>query len=335
MRLFYTLIFFFFGFVSLSGNSFSSDTGIVNIEILPSKTQIIAGDSLSVFCRLTYPKGFTVGEPYLKTPSDSYEIENKKQVSSSSVNNNVTTETEFVIYNFAPDTLVVGPFTVDYIRVPGDSGSVDSKKIVILVKSVLKTPDSPPLPDRAPLEIKSTGPALWKIFLILIIILAAAALAYYFFKHRIKEKPLKKENYFIDEISEFERIKQFGLLESGKIKELYFLVSNAMRGFIQRNMETEALYETTDEIMLNLSKKYKNQETLQKIKEIFEESDMVKFAKYNPSSEQSSTLIDRAILPVRIILDEIKRKKEEEAAAAALAQANKNVQTETAKQGGK
>ena len=120
----------------------------------------------------------------------------------------------------------------------------------------------------------------------------------------------------IDEIGEFIRIRNMKLYESGRLKELYILLSAAMRGFIHRNMKFDALYETTEEIEKKLFETSSDNKTLMEMGEILEESDIVKFAKFNPSTELSSSVIDRAIKPVKTMLDEINRKKEEKTIAS-------------------
>jgi hypothetical protein len=51
---------------------------------------------------------------------------------------------------------------------------------------------------------------------------------------------------------------------------------------------------------------------IKSIREVLEESDMVKFAKYYPSPESAGTIIDRALVPVKTVLEDITRKKEQE-----------------------
>jgi len=113
----------------------------------------------------------------------------------------------------------------------------------------------------------------------------------------------------IDEIGEFERIRKQKLHEKGQIKELYILVSNAMRGFIHRNMNYEALYKTSEEIFAELFPNVSDSTTSNDIKKVFDESDMVKFAKFHPPDELTSTIIDRAERPVKTVLEKIKLEK--------------------------
>ena len=111
------------------------------------------------------------------------------------------------------------------------------------------------------------------------------------------------------------------LHEKGHIKELYVLVSVAMRGFIHRNMNYDAMFRTSWEIIANLSCTTTDKSVLKAIREIFEESDRVKFAKFIPPAELTSTIIDQAIEPVKTVLEQIEREK------ARIAEEQENLQT--------
>ena len=75
-------------------------------------------------------------------------------------------------------------------------------------------------------------------------------------------------------------------------------------------MGFEALYNTSEEIFYHLTQKNGNEDVTQAIREFIVESDMVKFAKYIPPADRTSTVIDRALFPVRKVLEDIRREKE-------------------------
>jgi len=165
---------------------------------------------------------------------------------------------------------------------------------------------------------------------LLLLVAAVAAVLYFLRKRKTPAAPTPPPEP-IDEIKEFERIKELRLHEKGKIRELYIMVSNAMRGFLHRNLEFDALYETTEEILDRLSRDSIDDVTYRKIREIFHESDMVKFAKYVPAPELCSTIVDRALVPVRTILERIERERAMRAAAEESA-VEREVVTETTRE---
>ncbi len=311
--LIYTIILCLFGFICTLALTADTQKDF-HIEINASTSQVTVGDSLSIFCAVTIPSGVKANEPYLKDKSPSLDIEKQWEETETTDSGFTTEHYGFLVYVFAPDSLSIGPFIVEYVTADGESGSVLSDTISLTVTGVVENPESPPLPNRNPLEIVSKGIPVWLIILIIsLIIIIALTLAYFIYRKKTTSKPIPQKP--IDEIGEFERIRKLKLYESGRSKDLYILISRAMRGFIHRNMEFDAIYETTEEIFKNLSKTSGDTTVTGTISEILEESDKVKFAKYTPPSGLSSSLIDRAIEPVKAVLDEIARKKEQESTA--------------------
>jgi len=304
----------------------------VHIEINASTSQVTVGDSLSILCAVSIPGGIQASEPYLKDKSPLFDIEKQWGKTEITDSGSITEHYSFLVYVFAPDSLSVGPFIVEYVTADGESGSVLSDTIAIKVTSVVENPESPPLPNRNPLQIASKGIPVWLVILIIsLIIIISLTLVYFIYRKKTTSKPIPQKP--IDEIGEFERIRKLKLYESGYLKQLYYLVSCAMRGFIHRNMEFDAMYKTTGEISRNLSKTYGNTKLINAITEILEESDKVIFAKYAPTSELSSSVIDRAIEPVKTVLDEIARKKEQESVSTTETEIKIPVETSTVQSG--
>ena len=296
-------------FCVLSGRNASSAVHSENIAIELSLSNPLPtiGDSLTIYCTVLVPEGIQAGDPLPTKKSPLVDIEHQwKHVEESG--NGITRETHgFLVYIFTPDTLTIGPFTVNYLSDDGEDGSISSAVLTVPVKSILENSESPLLPNRVPVGIPSTNILFWLIPLLVMCVLIIIALIYMIRKKKTKGIPLLPVP--IDEIGEFERIRKQKLHEKGQIKELYILVSNAMRGFIHRNMNYEALYKTSEEIFAELFPDLSDITVSNDIKNVFDESDMVKFAKFHPPDELTSTIIDRAERPVKTVLEKIKLEK--------------------------
>jgi len=288
----------------------------IGITIYASVSQITFGDSLSLFCDISAPEQFDIPEPFPEDQTTAFQIPGQPELILPPDPDSDVTTYRFIVYAFAPDTLSIGPFVAEFIDAEGTSGNVRSNVIEIPVNSVIESAESPQMPNRNPLAVKSAGISVWIILILcLLAVLCAAAVFYYIRKKRTAPAPEIFEP--VDEIEEFLRLKDLKLYESGYLKELYVQVSLKMRGFLYRNLEFDALNDTTGEIAHELSNKYADKHVVDTINRILEESDSVKYAKYAPPFELSTTVIDRALEPVKAILDEIAlRKKEEEEAAA-------------------
>ncbi|MDP2984067.1 MAG: hypothetical protein Q8O92_12150 [Candidatus Latescibacter sp.] len=285
----------------------------LSIEIKASKPGIVIGDSLSIFCTVTLPDSVQAGEPYLKDKS--LFIDTRKQwTKEEKTPAGIRRTYGFLTYILSADTLKVGPFVLDFVTGSGRGGEALSNVLEIRSAGVAEKADAPPKPNRAPLGIPAKGFPGWLLLLILPVL--ASALAWYILKRRKKKVSAPAIIEPLDEVEEFERIRALHLLESGQVKELYLMVSTAMRGFIHRNMGFEAMYSTTEEIKRTLARQPRYGGVADSFREIFEESDMVKFAKYIPPVEISSTVIDRAEAPVRKVLEQIALEKERARIAA-------------------
>lgn len=131
----------------------------------------------------------------------------------------------------------------------------------------------------------------------LYIILAALAIIgfwiYWFFirkrKEEAEEEPVYKALPPYDEaIYRLNELDEKQLWQNNQIKEYYSELTEIVRGYIERELSVPALEKTTDEI-LEMLRDFKNsdailtsQETIDKLKGLLREADLVKFAKSKP-----------------------------------------------------
>ena len=102
------------------------------------------------------------------------------------------------------------------------------------------------------------------------------------------------------------------LWQNNKIKKYYSELTGIVRGYIERELNIPALESTTDELIevikdFDATKSIEtNKETIQKLKELLQESDLVKFAKSKPMSHE----IEQDRKDAKNIIDNLKPKKE-------------------------
>ena len=298
----------FFCIPGIQGFTVFADTD-VSVEISIPPKDIALGDSITLFCTVTGSDDVVIGEPELLDEPVYFDIERIKQESTPAGVSPPQNHYTYLLYVFSPDTLRVGPFIAPYTTAEGDTLLAVSNRITVLISGLVDNVQVPPQPNRNPLKIVAQGFPLWLIILLVIIIAVMIIIIVILIRRKkTTQEPIMDES--IDELGEFERIRKLRLYESGQIKDLYILVSFALRGFIHRNMEFDALFETTGEIIKNLQRTYDDEILIGTIREILDESDKVKFAKYLPPDESAATLIDRASEPVKKVLDEIFQRRE-------------------------
>ncbi|MFC1606929.1 hypothetical protein ACFL47_03070 [Candidatus Latescibacterota bacterium] len=291
-----------------AAGSAAAPSGDVTVEIAQSNTQPAIGDSLTIFCTVRRPAGATATEPYPASKSFLVDIRKQWQRSENTATGDIIDRYGYLTYVFQPDTLQVGPFKVDVTGENGETSSTESNTLTFIVAGLVTDVEAPPKPNRSPFGVAARGLPLWAIILIIVGIIAVVAIIIYLLRRK-KQEPVIERARPIDELGEFERIKAMKLHETGQFKELYSFTSTALRGFLHRNMGFDAMYDTTEEILYNLDRKSRDTEVNTAIRNIFTESDMVKFAKYIPTGDRSSTLVDRTLTPVRKVLEEIEREK--------------------------
>ncbi len=286
----------------------------INLEALNAEPSF--GDSLSFILTVTAPEDYLLSEPVLAGVKDDSEILSHWHNEKKTADGTIERQLGILTYAISPDSLIFGPVVMKYYSADGDSGIASSETLKLPVKSMIANPQqpSPALPDRAPMSIHPSGIPVWAWILIII---ALALLAYYLFR-RLRKKSGKTIEptpvIVIDEIEEFKKIKAQNLPEQGQTKEHYILISDAMRSFLYRTLSFDAIYETSYEILLQLRKQQISDDEYRQISDIFSESDMVKFAKYTPSLDEAMRAVDRALIPVKSLLE---KKRAREAAVEA------------------
>jgi hypothetical protein len=154
-------------------------------------------------------------------------------------------------------------------------------------------------------------PALWPLLtgsllttLLLTGLLAGTALWLY---HRWRTRPTPAELPLpvidtrppeVIALAELDRIEAMNLPAENKLKEHYSLVSNCLRFYIERRYDIPALEQTTTELRTAFRRSTASMKDVAAFMTIFSESDLVKFARYNPPPAEINSLVGRARIVV-------------------------------------
>lgn len=85
------------------------------------------------------------------------------------------------------------------------------------------------------------------------------------------------------------------LWQSGEVKEYYFRITSILREYISGQFGFEAVEMVTDDIFRELHRTGKcKQEDIDSAKQLFELSDLVKFAKHQPEAEEHGKTLEKA-----------------------------------------
>ena len=144
-------------------------------------------------------------------------------------------------------------------------------------------------------------------------VIGLGALIYYIYKvvQEMKNNQIEEEivvdNRLPHEIAleELEKIKSDKLWQKGEVKVYYTVLTDTLRDYFTRRFNIPAMEMTSSEIIRSLKYEHDAVDAIERVREIFDISDMVKFAKMEPSQENNEISIVNAFFIVN------KTKKEE------------------------
>ncbi|MDD3296760.1 MAG: hypothetical protein PHU64_05300 [Candidatus Omnitrophica bacterium] len=205
---------------------------------------------------------------------------------------------QYHLVSYKPGVFTIPALSVRY-RFNNNSEwqDIQTDKVIVEVASILgEAGDISDIRDIKGPFIASTGMS-WPLIIVLMMIAVAAA-AYFIFQNRHRALPKDEVVKSAHEIAyeALEELKRRDYLKLGKIKEFYAELSFIIRVYLENRFNLRAPEMTTEEFLNTLrqndflSGKYKNL-----LKEFLSHCDLVKFAKYGPSTEETAKTFDSAI----------------------------------------
>ncbi len=166
-----------------------------------------------------------------------------------------------------------------------------------------------------PLKEPWTAPADYRWLVLAAALIALATVGLFFLWKKRKQRVFVKEPLpdlpadFIA-LRELRRIENLKLPETGEFKKYYTLVTDAIRNYIEKRFGVAALDRTTSEILHDLERKRRH---IDRLEQLLQEADLVKFAKYIPTL----TSAGEAMVTARDIVAKTTQRSTSEPAAAA------------------
>ncbi len=275
------------------------------LEPTEADKPVTVGDRIRLRLEVNHPAGSTVELPQLETEWDGFEV--VEQTEPETIDNEdgtATTGQDIVVTRFEPGQFQTPPLVVTHRPVDGSTEELAAPLIAIRITSVLT--DITYLRDIKP-QAELPEPAVWPLVagslmttLLLTGLLAGTALWFY---HRWRTRPIPAELPLpiidtrppeVIALAELDRIEAMNLPTQNKIKEHYSLVANCLRFYIEGRYNIPALEQTTTELRAAFRRSTVSMQDVAAFMTIFSESDLVKFARYNPPSGEINGLVGRA-----------------------------------------
>jgi hypothetical protein len=143
-------------------------------------------------------------------------------------------------------------------------------------------------------------PDLWWVLLCLLVLIVVAAGIYFFLRHKkflqvsskpqVPELPAWEKAY-----QQLEALRQENLLDKGLFKEFFTRVSDIARHYMENRFNIRAPHMSTEEFLYYLGiTGHLNETQKAALKDFLNSCDMVKFAKYAPTTNEALINFDLA-----------------------------------------
>ena len=291
-------IFFAFSFLFASYSFAATDEVTVTARAFPDKFTI--GGEIHFLIQVERPKKFSVEPPSRKVDLAPFEIKFIDPFPTLRGKNRIRETFTLTLTAFQLGDLTIPPFP---IRVRNDSGHFDTvltDPVHVKVGSVgkKKTDKDDIRPIKGPVSMNLSAFRAWVmgILAVLLAVLLAAKIILRRRKGSLADPESLKPPHERASI-ELERLKAKGLLEEKKAKEFYSELSDILRRYLERRFAVTALDCTTRELILELKQKDFMSGLISKTKEVLENADLVKFAKYDPPRSMAE-VTERRILEI-------------------------------------
>ncbi len=261
-----------------------SYAGSVTAEARAWPTRVTMGDEIKFVIRVSHP----VGRSLKLLPSDTnlspLEIKTAAPFSSKEINGGVEEVAVLTLTVFQLGDLQIPAIPLTVTDPQGRAERVFTEPIKIKVVGVSKRPtDGKDIrPIKGPISLaKNLIRDLWLggLALLLAVFLAVKIAG------RRKKKIVDLESLKPPHERaglELERLRKKRFLEEGKTKEFYSELSDILRRYFDRGFRIDTLERTTLETLKILKEKNFQEPALAKIRNVLQNSDLVKFAKFVP-----------------------------------------------------
>jgi hypothetical protein len=274
--------------------------GDVGASLSASTDTITVGDPITMTVTILHPASHQVIIPRLGPTWGDFEVRSQGKADTTiHENGRATTEAGFVVTLFAPGEYQTPEMVVTLSDPEGNATDESLAPLTVTVASVLRAEDQTLRDLKAQAEM--TPPPIWPWLLL------GAALAVLLFLgggwllRRLPRTPAQSAAVAQDTrpayavaYEELDRIEGLALPEKGEYKAYYTLVADCLRRYLEGQFGVPAMERTTPEIRRDLRRSVVSIELAGRIIRLFEESDLVKFAKYVPTLLAAQELLFQA-----------------------------------------
>ena len=261
-----------------------ADSSVIEVKARAWPTRVTMGDEIKFVIRVSHPVGRSLKSLPPDTNLSPFEIKTAAPLSSKEIGGHVEEVAVLTLAVFQLGDLQIPAIPLTVTDSQGHAEKVFTEPIKIKVVGVPKrhTDGKDIRPIKGPISlakhlIRNLWLGLIALFLAGFLILKIARRR----KKKIADLESLKPPHERAAL-ELERLRKKRFLEEGKTKEFYSELSDILRRYFDRGFRIDTLERTTFETLKILKEKDFQEPTLAKIRNVLQNSDLVKFAKYVP-----------------------------------------------------
>jgi hypothetical protein len=258
----------------------------VQAQVEPGTAKL--GDLITLNVRVTHPQALIVDAPTFAKNLGTFEVYASTRLASETNADQAVDRFQASLQNFTTGQQVLPGLEVPYRDPMGTAHFLKTLELTVTIEEVPAGPK-----DKEGIRgIKGVvGPTAWSPWwwaLLAVIVVGVGVYAWMRRKKIIQGPPPPPPvPADIAALEKLHQLEQTDWLSSGKIKEYYSAVSDIVREYLEKGFGVQALERTTGELMRDLRKKSEIPTDKQiELRELLDESDLVKFAKFRPEAEE-------------------------------------------------
>lgn len=283
----------------------SAEEELIRVNSSVDKSTITIGDRVLYTLEIIYDSSINLLPLNLGANLGAFEVKDYKTYpEKKNKQGQMVNKSEYVITTFTTGEYVIPPLEIGYLTADSVEHSIKSEPLAIMVESVIATAED--TTDIRGLKPQASVPANYLPYIIIVAVLLLLGGGIWYWRYRkLHPKPKEEEAEppippWEEALSALSELESSDLLETARVKLYYLRLSEIVKRYLERRFRIAAVDMTTYEIKQNMRKARFDSWLYERSRDFLESADLVKFAKYIPSSEE----IENDFSSARYIVEE-------------------------------